>query len=93
MRLEGLAMAVGDDRDDRLALVAHLVDCKCRLVVLAEIDQAEQRVQIARHVRAANDSANAGQRSAPPCRCAGCAHVHAGCAIPSGAACPAIGGR
>ena len=41
-RLIGLARAVGDDGDDRLALVAHLVDRERRLVVLAEIDQAEQ---------------------------------------------------
>ena len=45
-RLERLALAVGDDGDDRLALVAHLVDGERRLVVLAEIDQAEQRVEI-----------------------------------------------
>ncbi len=45
-RLIGLARAVGDDGDDRLALVADLVDRQRRLVVLAEVDQAEQRVQI-----------------------------------------------
>ena len=65
-RLERLALAVGDDRDDRLALVAHLVDRERRLVVLAEIDQAEQGVEIARNVGAANDPAHAGQRSASP---------------------------
>ena len=58
--LEGLALAVGDDGDDRLALVAHLVDRERRLVVLAEIDQAEQRVEIARHVGAADDPAYPG---------------------------------
>ena len=52
-------MAVGDDGDDRLALVAHLVDRQRRFVVLAEIDQAEQRIEVARHVGAANDPADA----------------------------------
>ena len=60
-RLKGLSRAVGDDGDDRLALVAHLVDRERRLVVLAEVDQAEQRVEIDRHVGAANDAANAGR--------------------------------
>ena len=60
-RLIGLARAVGDDGDDRLALVAHLVDRERRLVVLAEIDQAEQRVEIDRHVGAADDAADAGR--------------------------------
>ena len=41
-RLEGLALAVGDDGQDRLALVADLVDGQRRLVVLAEIDQAQE---------------------------------------------------
>ena len=49
-RLIGLAVAVGDDGDDRLALVAHLVDRQRRLVVLAEIDQAEQRVEVMRYI-------------------------------------------
>ena len=56
--LEGLALAVGDDGDDRLALVADLVDGQRRLVVQAEIDEAEQGVQIARHVGAADDPAH-----------------------------------
>ena len=59
-RLEGFALAVGDDGDDRLALVANLVDRERRLVILAEIDQAEQRVEIARHVGAADDPPHAG---------------------------------
>ena len=46
----GFRLAVGDDGDDRLALVAHLVDGERRLVVLAESDQAEQRVLVERHV-------------------------------------------
>ncbi len=58
--LEGLAVAVGDNRQDWLALVAHFVDCECRLVVLAEIDEAEQRVEVARHVGAANQPAHPG---------------------------------
>ena len=58
--LIGLAVAVGDDGDDRLALVAHLVDRQRRLVVLAEIDQAEQRVEVARHIGAADDPAHSG---------------------------------
>ncbi|MHC2233039.1 hypothetical protein ACVI8L_001378 [Bradyrhizobium diazoefficiens] len=60
-RLERLALAVGNDGDDRLALVADLVDRQRRLVVLAEIDQAQQRVEIDRHVGAADDPAHAGR--------------------------------
>ncbi len=63
-RLIGLARTVRDDGDDRLALVAHLVDRERRLVVLAEIDQAEQGVEVARHIGAADDPAHAGERSA-----------------------------
>ena len=40
-RLERLPMAVGDDGDDRLALVTRLVDRKRRLVILAEVDEAQ----------------------------------------------------
>ena len=57
--LERFALAVGDDGDDRLALVADLVDGERRLVVLAEIDQAQQRVEVARDVGAADDPAHA----------------------------------
>ena len=60
-RLIGFPRAVGDDGDDRLALVAHLVDRERRLVVLAEVDEAEQRVEIDRHVGAANDAPHAGR--------------------------------
>ena len=60
-RLIGFARAVGDDSDDRLALVAHLVDRERRLVVLAEVDEAEQRVEIDRHVGPANDAPHAGR--------------------------------
>ena len=92
--LEGLAVAVGDDRHDRLALVAHLVDRERRLVVLAEIDQAEQRVEVARHVGAANDPAHPGRALGLGRVDAADARVRrAGCAAPSDAACPAIGGR
>ena len=56
--LEGLAVAVGDNSHDRFALVAHLVDRERGLVVLAEIDEAQQCVEVARHVSAANDAAN-----------------------------------
>ena len=42
----GGGLAVGHHRHDRLALVAHLVDCQHRLVVLAEADQAQQRVLV-----------------------------------------------
>ncbi|KRQ06999.1 hypothetical protein AOQ73_12645 [Bradyrhizobium pachyrhizi] len=52
--LIGFARAVGDDRDDGFALVTHLVDRERGLVVLAEIDQAEQCVQVARHVGGAD---------------------------------------
>ena len=58
-RLERLAFTVRHDRDDRLALVAHLVGRERRLVVLAEVEQAEQRVEIARHVGAADHAAHA----------------------------------
>ncbi len=56
-RLIGLARAIGDHGDDWLALVANLVDRKRWLVVLAEIDQTEQRIEIARHVGAADEHA------------------------------------
>ena len=58
-RFIGVARTVRDDGDDRFALVAHLVDRQRRLVVLAEIDQAEQGVEVARHVGAADDPAHA----------------------------------
>ena len=58
-RLERLALGAGDDRHDRLALVAHLVGRERRLVVLAEVQEREQRVEIARHIRAADDAAHA----------------------------------
>ena len=58
--LIGLALAVGDDGNDRLALVAHLVDRQRRLVVLAEIDQAEQRIEVAGHIGATNNPAHPG---------------------------------
>ena len=50
---------LGDDSDDGFAAIAHLVDGERRLVILAEIDQAEQRVQVARHVAAADDPPHA----------------------------------
>jgi len=52
-------MTVGDDGGDRLALVADLLDRERRLVVLAEIDKAEQRVEITGYVGAADDPAHA----------------------------------
>jgi hypothetical protein len=58
--LGGLALAVGDNGHHRLALVAHLVDRERRLVVLAEIDQAEQGIEVTRHVGAADDAADSG---------------------------------
>ena len=60
-RLVGFAEGVGDHGDDRLALVAHLVDRESRLVVEAEVDQRQQRVEVARHVLAADDAAHAGR--------------------------------
>jgi hypothetical protein len=59
-RLERLALAVGHHGHDRLTLVAHLVDRERWFVVDAEIDQAEQRVEVARHIGAAKDAAHAG---------------------------------
>ena len=93
-RLIGVARTVRDDGDDRLALVAHLVDRERRLVVLAEIDQAEQGVEVARHVGAADDPAHA-RPNVPPrwCRCGAGAHGNACCGPPSDAACPAACGR
>ena len=57
--LERLALAVGDDGDNRLTLVADLVDGQRRLVVLAEVDEAQERVEVARDVGAADDPAHA----------------------------------
>jgi len=56
-----LAFGVGHDRDDRLALVADLVGRERGLVILAEVQEAEQRVEIARHVGAADHAAHAGR--------------------------------
>ena len=44
---------------DRLAFVAHHVGRQRRLVVLAELDEAQQRVEIDRHVGRANDAFDA----------------------------------
>ena len=81
--LVGFALAVGDHRDDRLAPVADLVDRQRRLVVLAELEQAEQRIEVHRDVGAADDAAHArralgGRRR----RSSGCARDGAGCAGP-----------
>ena len=53
------SLALGDDRHDGLALVVHLVDRKRGLVVLAEIDQAEQRVLVHRHIGCPQDALHA----------------------------------
>src|SRR3984957_14039492 len=58
--LEGFALTVRNDGHDRLALITDLVDGERRLVLLAKIDQAEQRVEIARHVGATDDPSHAG---------------------------------
>ena len=70
MRLKASRSAVGNDGEDRLALVAHDVGRQRRLVVLAELDEAEQRVEIARHVGAANDPLDAGRARPRRCRSA-----------------------
>ncbi len=59
-RLESLALRACDHRDDRLTLVADLVGGQRRLVVLAEVEQAQERIEVARHVGAADDAADAG---------------------------------
>ena len=53
------ARAVCDHGNDRLAFVTHLVNGKRGLVVNAEVDEAEQGVEIARHIGAADDPADA----------------------------------
>ena len=58
-RLERRALAGRDDAKDRLALVAHDVGSERRFVVLAELDEAEQGVEIDRHVGRPNDSLDA----------------------------------
>ena len=58
-RLKRRTFAGRDDGEDRLALVAHNVGGKRRLVVLAELDEAQQRVEIDRHVGCANDPLHA----------------------------------
>ncbi len=55
----GFALTAGDHGDDRLAAVADLVDRQRRLVILAELEQAEQRVEVHRNIGAANDAAHA----------------------------------
>ena len=52
-------LALGDDRHDGLALVAHFVDRKRGLVILAEIDQTEQRILVHRHIRCPQDALHA----------------------------------
>ena len=54
------ALTVSDHGDDRLALVADLIYGKRRLVVLAEIDEAQERIEIVRNIGAADDPAHAG---------------------------------
>ena len=54
-RFERRPLAGGDDGEHRLALVAHDVGRERRLVVLAELDEAQKRVEIDRHIGRAND--------------------------------------
>jgi hypothetical protein len=56
---EGCPFARCDDGQNRLALVAHDVGCERRLVVLAELDEAQERIEIDRHVGATNDAFDA----------------------------------
>ena len=60
-RFQRGAFGGGDKAEDRLALVAHDVGCERRLVVFAELDEAQQRVEIDRHVGGANDALDAGR--------------------------------
>ena len=54
-RLERRAFAGRDDAEDRLAFVAHDVRRQRRLVILAELNEAQQRVEIDRHVGGPDD--------------------------------------
>ena len=56
----GRRFALGHHGEDRLALVAYLVDGQQRLVVLAEADQAQQRVFVHGHVGGADHALDAG---------------------------------
>jgi hypothetical protein len=58
-RFECGSLGGRDDAEDRLALVAHRLGRQRRLVVLAELDQAQQRIEIERHVGRSNDALDA----------------------------------
>jgi hypothetical protein len=55
-------LGLGDDRDDRLAEVAHLVHGQDRLVVRLDLDQLQRRVQVVRDVGPGEDSHHARHR-------------------------------
>ncbi len=55
----GRAVAVGDDGQHRLADIGDLLLGDQRLVVDPEIDEAQQRVEVARHVGPADDAPHA----------------------------------
>ena len=54
-RLQCCALAGRDNAEDRFALVTHYVGGQRRLVVLAELDETEKRVEIDRHVCGPDD--------------------------------------
>ena len=56
----GLALGLGDDGGDRLALVGDLLLREQRLVVEAEVEQRQERVEVLRHVAAGDDAHDAG---------------------------------
>ena len=58
-RLARRRQRLGDHRDDRLALVADLVDGERRLVVGLDLDQAEDRIDVLRHVLVGEDAHDA----------------------------------
>ena len=49
-RLDRGRLGLGEDRDDRLAHVAHAIDGEDELLLGLDADQAEDRVHVVRHV-------------------------------------------
>ena len=75
------ALAVGEHRDHRLALPAHLVGGQHLLVLRPDLDQDQDRVDIVRHVLVREDARHArmllGLRRVDR---SGCGRDDAGCA-------------
>jgi hypothetical protein len=60
-RLQRRALAGRNDTENGLALVTHDIGRQRRLVILAELDEAQKRVEIDRHVGGPNDALDAGR--------------------------------